>query len=711
MNLRRLVIAAFFAGSAAAGAQQLPNGFHRTDPVTDRDLPTGVYFAHDGEVFVTEKNGRAWRYANLLDTAPVQFADISAEIHTIGDRGLLGFALDPRYPEVPRVYMLYAFNGGLFDDLPPRWGSDCGSTVPETPDPGTPGGCVVSGHLSRFDVVDGIVDPASETVLIEDWYQFFPSHSIGTLLFGEDGYLYAGGGDGASYNWTDWGQGVGNPDFPDERSPTIGGVPEGGALRSQGLEVETDYADQQVWLDGAILRLNPATGEGAPDNPLAATGLSENARRIVAYGLRNPFRFTERRGTGEIWVGDVGWNTWEEVNRIPALATDGTAALVNFGWPCFEGRGHTQGYAGSNLPICQTLYSNGDTGGRTPWTPPWYAYVHTASSDITGLAFYTGTSYPEAYRNSLFTADNSRSAIFNFPFVDANGDGVPDAPPDSSVSPFYGGFEAPAVQLMTGPGGDIFYPNINLGRISRLSYCDGCTNVAPSAAIALDAGSTGDGAPRTIDFTASNSVDPDSGDALTYDWDLDGDGTFGDASGTTASRFYATEGSYRVAVRVTDTAGASDTQTMLVTVTGSIEPADVGVTFDDHATSTAPGEIVDYALVVTNYGTNTVTGEHVATATSAQLRDVLWACDASGGGVCPASSGDGDIDADVTLPGGTFVTFHVLGIVRPLAEGTIDSTASITPPPNHEDPNLADNAATDSDIIITDRLFADGFDG
>ena len=74
--------------------------------------------------------------------------------------------------------------------------------------------------------------------------------------------------------------------------------------------------------------------------------------------------------------------------------------------------------------------------------------------------------------------------------------------------------------------------------------------VAPSAAIALDAGSSADGAPRTIAFTRANSVDPDAGDSLVYDWDLDGDGAFGDASGVTAFRFYANEGSYRVAVRV-----------------------------------------------------------------------------------------------------------------------------------------------------------------
>ena len=94
-----------------------------------------------------------------------------------------------------------------------------------------------------------VADTANETVLIEDWYQFFPSHSIGTLLFGADGYLYVGGGEGASYNWADWGQGVGNPAYPDERSPTVSGVPEGGALRSLGLEVESRYANQEVWLD------------------------------------------------------------------------------------------------------------------------------------------------------------------------------------------------------------------------------------------------------------------------------------------------------------------------------------------------------------------------------------------------------------------------------------------------------------------------------
>jgi glucose/arabinose dehydrogenase len=65
-----------------------------------------------------------------------------------------------------------------------------------------------------------------------------------------------------------------------------------------------------------VLRLDPNTGAALPDNPLASSA-DANARRIIAHGLRNPFRMTVRPGTSELWVGDVGWGTWEELNRIP----------------------------------------------------------------------------------------------------------------------------------------------------------------------------------------------------------------------------------------------------------------------------------------------------------------------------------------------------------------------------------------------------------
>ena len=676
------------AGSASA----IPPGFHRTAALAGRIEPTGVYFAHDGRIFVTEKSGVVFVYANIADPSPAVFADLSANVHDFWDRGLLGFALDPRFPEQPYVYALYALNGGLFDDVPPRWPA---TGCPNPTDPGA--GCVIGGRLSRL-TVDGDV-AGDELVLIDDWYQQYPSHSVGTLAFGPDGYLYAGGGDGASFTFHDIGQ-SGNATWPDQRSPPN----EGGSLRSLGLEDESAYTGE-VWLNGAIIRIDPATGAGAPGNPLAGGMNTPNAQRIVAYGLRNPFRFTFRPGTnGELWLGDVGENVWEEINIVPALAATG-AALTNFGWPCFEGRGHHDGF---DVPICEAIYQNG--GGRTPATQPWYAYSHLGSSDVTGLAFYEGAAYPEAYRHSLFFADNSRTAIFNIPYADENADGVPDPPNDGHATIFFEGLDATAVQLATGPGGDVFFPNIYSGDISRLSYCEGCTNVAPSAAIALFNSSVADGPPRYVALSAQNSVDPDAGDALTYEWDLDGDGVFDDGFiGPNAAMFYADEGSYRPAVRVTDASGASDVQSMIVTVVGNLGPADVGVALDDGTEGVAPGESVWYRLVVTNHGDNGVENEHIVATFSTMLENVVWGCSETTGGASCVSKGAGNVDTGAVLPAGASVTYLVSGVVASDASGTLDARASISAP-GYVDPNLDDNLASDSDAIIVDRVFADGFD-
>lgn len=584
-----LLFALLFA--APPDAQSLPPGFQLTDAIVSRTAPTGVYFAHDGRVFVTEKSGLIWLYRNLLDPAPRLFADLTAEVHDTWDRGLLGFALDPRFPEAPYAYALYTYNGGLFperDPVPwaPRW-PGCPSGNPycgvgggtdDCPTPPGPerigGGCVVSGRLVRLTVSGDAV--VATQVLVEDWYQQFPSHSIGTLQFGPDGYLYASAGEGASYYGADFGE-WGNTDWPDRRAPLDAANQsdparnQGGALRAQGLEIEAQYRGA-VWLSGTLIRIDPATGLGALGNPLAVSGLSDNARRIVAYGLRNPFRFTFRPGTGEAWIGNVGYNTWEAIAVMPPLANGGGARLTNFGWPCFEGRVRTADYSSANLPICTALYANANGGGRTAWTPPWYVYVHTATSDITGLAFYEGSSYPAEYRQALFFADDSRGVIFQIPFVDANHDGFPDPPPDSSAAAF---LSSNAVQLTGGPGGDLFLTNIRDGRISRVAWCAGCStaapgNLAPSAAIALAEGSSADGLARTVGFSAANSVDPNAGDTLVYDWDLDGDGVFGDASGVSATRTYTAVGRYHVGVRVRDPASASDVQRLWIVVQDDI---------------------------------------------------------------------------------------------------------------------------------------------
>ena len=84
--------------------------------------------------------------------------------------------------------------------------------------------------------------------------------------------------------------------------------------------------------NGAILRVDAATGAALPSNPLFGS-TRPNADRIVAYGFRNPFRMTVRPGGNEVWVGDVGWGDWEEINRI---ANPLDPAVKKFGWPCMK---------------------------------------------------------------------------------------------------------------------------------------------------------------------------------------------------------------------------------------------------------------------------------------------------------------------------------------------------------------------------------------
>jgi hypothetical protein len=109
-----------------------------------------------------------------------------------------------------------------------------------------------------------------------------------------------------------------------------------------------------------------------PDNPLVGNGVASDGDRHIAYGLRNPFRFTFRPGTNELWVGDVGWDTWEEIDRIPN-PTD--SVVEDFGWPRRR-RGPAAGLDNLNVNMCEQLYA---AAGAV--TTPWWAYRHDAGPD------------------------------------------------------------------------------------------------------------------------------------------------------------------------------------------------------------------------------------------------------------------------------------------------------------------------------------------
>jgi glucose/arabinose dehydrogenase/PKD repeat protein len=551
------------SGRAPGAAAALPPGFQESVVFGGLDHPTALRFSPDGRIFVAEKNGRIKVFDDLANTTPTLFADLSTNVYNFWDRGLLGLALDPDFPNQPYVYVLYTYDHELGSPAPaPRWGTPgvLSDPCPTPPGP-TADGCVVSGRLSRLQA-SGNVMVGTEQVLIEDWCQQYPSHSTGSLAFGADGALYASGGDGASFNFADWGQ-DGNPLNPCGDPPGgVGSVlspptAEGGALRSQDLRTGGD----PVSLDGAIIRVDPATGAGLPDNPLAASQ-DANARRIVAYGLRNPFRINVRPGTNEVWAGDVGWNTWEEINRM----ADPGGAVENFGWPCYEGQGRQPGYDGANLNVCENLY--GQAGAVTG---PHFTYNHgskvvagescpTGSSSVAGIAFYQGGPYPAAYDGALFFADYSRDCIWA---MRAGGNGLPN--PGLLET-----FVAPAanpVDVQISPGGELFYADFDGGTIRRIQFVS--ANQPPVAVATADP--TSGPAPLAVAFNGSGSSDPDGG-PITYAWDLDGDGFFDDSTVAQPSYTYTQSGSYTARLMVTDDAGASSISDPIVITAGNTPP-------------------------------------------------------------------------------------------------------------------------------------------
>ncbi len=255
----------------------------------------------------------------LVDTP---FLDISAQVSTSGERGLLGLAFPPDYADSGYFYVHYNDLGG-------------------------------STTLARFavDPTDpNLADPDSEVVLLTVG-QPRDVHKGGTIAFGpSDGYLYAALGDGNG--------------APNESSQ------EGGSLLGKILRL--DVSDPL--LDGyAIPADNPYVGPGDP--------LDE----IWAFGLRNPFRWSFDRETGDMYIGDVGSDEYEEIDFIAT----GTAGGVNFGWPCEENDACT-GLSGCDCgaaELTRPIFAEAHSIGRCA-TIGGYVYRGSAIEEIVGRYFY-----------------------------------------------------------------------------------------------------------------------------------------------------------------------------------------------------------------------------------------------------------------------------------------------------------------------------------
>lgn len=429
--------------------------FVRETLVSDLSQPTAFDWTPDqSQMYIAQKNGvvRVFDNGTLLATP---FINISSQVNNTNDRGLLGLAVHPDFPNQPYVYLLFTYDPAqVYDPTnvsnpntlagPDEPGNRPSRLIRVTADPSTNYTTALAGsevillgknstweNTSRPDLNstgDNSIPPSginSDGTSIQDYLATdSTSHSVGMVKFGIDGSLFVGNGDGTSFGRVD---------------PRT--------VRVQSLDN----------LSGKILRINPLTGEGYADNPFYDGNSNSNRSKVYSYGLRNPFRFTINQSNNEPVIGDVGWNTWEEMN---------TGRGKNFGWPYYEGGLDSNGNpisiqqpGYSSLSEAQEFYTSGQTV-----TAPIFARRHTSGvSAIVMGDFYTGTAFPDLYRGALFFSDVNGgtvdAAIFN------------SSGKVSSVQRFATGL-AGIVQITTGLDSNLYYVNLGRGEIGRWRYND-----------------------------------------------------------------------------------------------------------------------------------------------------------------------------------------------------------------------------------------------
>jgi len=331
--LAGLVLLGLGTWTPAAAA---PGTFVTTVQVT-AGLPNAVDVTNAGDgsgrLFIVQQTGqiRIWTGSQLLSTP---FLDVSAISSSCsggcGERGLLGLAFHPSYETNGFFYVYYTRQ------------SD---------------GAI---QIARYHVSanPNVADAASALVLITIPHPSQANHNGGDLIFGPDGYLYAGTGDG------------GGGGDPFENGQNINALL-GKILR---IDVNSDDFPSDTGRNYAI----------PPTNPFATAAPGAGAHEVWDYGLRNPWRFSFDRATGDLYIGDVGQDSWEEFDLEPA----GGAGGKNYGWDCREGDHPYNDPNGDMNANCGSVTS----------IAPQYEYDHTMGCAITG-GFVLRESLP---RHSLF---------------------------------------------------------------------------------------------------------------------------------------------------------------------------------------------------------------------------------------------------------------------------------------------------------------------
>ncbi|MEO0836900.1 MAG: PQQ-dependent sugar dehydrogenase, partial [Cyanobacteria bacterium J06642_3] len=430
----------FATNSNLLPSPPIPVGLDSETVISGLNLPTAIEWSNDNTLFIAEKGGviKVLQDGELLATP---FIDISTHVNNTNDRGLLDIAVHPDfYNGSPYIYALYTYD-------PPEvlqntgfagadgQGNRAGRLTRITADPSTdfttaiPGSeVVILGTNSTWDNFNAFANSTNDfdepaAGILADGSNLADflavdstSHGIGSVEFGPDGALYVSNGDGTSFNQVD---------------PRT--------VRVQDIDN----------LSGKILRIDPITGEGLADNPFYNGDQNANRSKVYQYGLRNPFRITVDPVDGQVYVGDVGWTQWEEINA--------GAPGANFGWPYYEGGSDTNLPTGGyqDLPEAQAFYDSGESA-----VPGLLALNHrvTGINAIVMGDIYRGDAFAPEYQGDLFFNDLGKGIVRNVSF-DESGN-------ITAIDTFATGAQV-VVQIVEAPDGSLYYVDLDDGLIGR----------------------------------------------------------------------------------------------------------------------------------------------------------------------------------------------------------------------------------------------------
>lgn len=438
--------------------------------------------AGDSRLFVTQKTGQVRIIRSDGTVVATPFLDIDSIVGTTAnERGLLGVAFHPSYASNGYFFVTYTNNNGDIE-------------------------------LSRFTRSAGnpdLADANSRKLIITVAHPNFTNHNGGGVHFGPDGYLYMTLGDGGS-----------------------GGDPNGNGQNTNVLLGKMLRLDINTTAAYAIPSSNPFAGGG---------GRGE----IWAYGLRNPWRFSFDRQTGDLFIADVGQNNYEEIDFQPAGAAGGR----NYGWRCYEG---------------VQPYNTSGCGAQSSYSSPITTYDHTSSRcSVTGGYVYRGSLYP-TMRGYYIYADYCSGHLYTIQQVGGNG----------WNQELQGQFSASISSFGEDINGELYAADLGSGTIFRVRTPTGSTDTtaptvsltAPTAGasvtgtVAISATATDNVGVSKVDFMVDgNLVNTDTASPYTYNWN----------SATVAN------GSHTITAVATDAANNSRTSTV-ITVTstnGSTLPA------------------------------------------------------------------------------------------------------------------------------------------